>query len=125
MTEPAIKKLEEEYKKTSGDRYGEVVKKPLLETLENFCRQSGEFAQAVFQGGSFQEALAAAVKGASNHTPDIQIYRQAVRYYFPGADIRLTMRIFLCEAERPAEEPEEAAEKPEKRGILLDLADYL
>lgn len=121
MTDLAIKKLQTEYQTAKADKYGNVVKKPLLEILCDFCRQDTEFAQAVYQGDSFEKALAAAVKGAQNHTPDIQIYRQAVQFYFPGSDIQLTMKINLCAS---VEEPEETqVEKPSP--MLLDLTEFL
>lgn len=124
MTNLAVKKLETEYKAAKADKYGNVVKEPLLNVLCDFCRQDAEFAQAVYQGGSFEEALAAAVEGAQNYTPDIQIYRQAVQFYFPGSDIQLTMKINLCAS---VEEPEETEKKPAEKSdsLLLDLTEFL
>lgn len=119
MTDLAIKKLESEAKAAKADKYGNVVKQPLLEVLCNFCRQDAEFAQAVYQGGRFEDALKAAVKGAQNHTPDLQIYRQAVQFYFPGSDIKMTMRVNLC-ASVETGEPAEARD-----GVMLDLTDFL
>lgn len=125
MTDLAIQKLKKEYQAAKGDKYGSVVKKPLLDVLCDFCRQDAEFAQAVYQGGSFEDALAAAVKGAQNHTPDIQIYRQAVQFYFPGSDIQLTMKINLCASaeDKEPETPERLT--TDKPSISLDLSDFL
>lgn len=123
MTELAIKKLESEYKTAKADKYGNVVKQPLLEVLCDFCRQDGEFAQAVYQGGSFEDALKAAVKGAQNHTPDIQIYRKAVQFYFPGSDIQLNMKINLCASVEQSVEPKMPTAQHEV--ISLNLSDFL
>lgn len=123
MTELAIKKLESEYKTAKADKYGNVVKQPLLEVLCDFCRQDGEFAQAVYQGGSFEDALKAAVKGAQNHTPDIQIYRKAVQFYFPGSDIQLNMKINLCASVEQSAEPKTPTAQHEV--ISLNLSDFL
>ena len=47
MVDQAIKKLREEAKAGKFDRYGAVMKTAVREALERFCRQDGEFAQAV------------------------------------------------------------------------------
>ncbi|MEG2001143.1 MAG: hypothetical protein RR053_07115 [Evtepia sp.] len=114
----AIEKLTHELDGTSGDKYGAVVKKPLFDTLCDFCKQDAEFAQAVVQGGSFGACLNAAVKGVSNHTPDVDIYRNAVRFYFPGADIRLSMSIDLI-GNASTKTPKKSS------GIMLNLSDFL
>ena len=59
MTELAIKKLRKEYKEGKYDKYAAAMKKDVLQAMEEFCRQDGEFAQAVYQGGSFAECMAA------------------------------------------------------------------
>lgn len=121
MKEQAIEKLKSELKGAKCDKYGDVVKEPLCNVLCDFCQQDEEFAQAVVQGGSFENCVKAAVVGAKNHTPDIEIYRKAVQFYFPGCDICMSMSIDLCASVRGGLEPAE----PKRGGIVLDLTDFL
>lgn len=111
----ALKKLSaerEEGKKLN--RYSGVLAEPVGKQLEEFCRQEEEFAQAVVQGGSFKDCMAAVTKGLGSAISDVNAYRKAVQFYFPGAEVRVKMSVDLVGA---------AAE--EKAGILLDLADFL
>lgn len=108
----------------SFDKYGSAMKKAVGEKLLDFCRQDGEFAQAVAQGGSFADcmkAVAGKVKG--NCISDLDAYQAAVSFYFPTAVIRCTMTIDPTgTVDEPA--PEEKTEgKP--GGIRLSLTDFL
>lgn len=95
---------------------GPAVKDALL----SFCRQEEEFAQAVVQGGSFKDCMTSVLKGVASHISDLEAYRRAVRFYFPGADVKFHMTVNLC-ASVEAEEPEEA----ESKVTVLDLEDFL
>jgi hypothetical protein len=115
-TEQAIEKLKAGAGSVKGQK--EVAMKgAVLEALTSFCKQDQEFAQAVVQGGSFQECMTAVAKGTGNSISDLDAYQKAVRFYFPGAEIRWTMTIDLIGA---AGEPE-----VKSGGIMLDLADFL
>lgn len=86
-------KLNEEYKAFKGDRYQQVMKSAVRDALLNFIEQDNEFAQAVAQGGSFGDCMKAVSKGIGNAISDIDAYKRAVQYYFPGADISFIMTI--------------------------------
>lgn len=88
------------------------------EALTDFCRQDAEFAQAVAQGGSFKDCMAAVAKGVGGSISDLEAYRKAVRFYFKGADVRFRMEIDLCPTAEEAPRP--AAQKK-----ILDIADFL
>lgn len=88
------------------------------EALTDFCRQDAEFAQAVAQGGSFKDCMAAVAKGVGDSISDLEAYRKAVRFYFKGADVRFRMEIDLCPTVEEA--PRSAAQKK-----ILDIADFL
>lgn len=88
------------------------------EALTDFCRQDAEFAQAVAQGGSFKDCMAAVAKGVGGSISDLEAYRKAVRFYFKGADVRFRMEIDLCPTAEEAPCP--AAQKK-----ILDIADFL
>lgn len=101
------------------DRYGEAMKASVHDALLEFCRQDDEFAQAIAQGGSFEacmKAVAKCVKG--NAISDAEAWGAAVKFYFPGAGIRVEMRIDLCASVRP----EEAAPRPSAK--VIDLSDF-
>ena len=91
----ALKKLEEEYKSGSFDKYANIMKSAVKDTLADFCRQDNEFAQAIVQGGSFTDCMKAVAKNCGTGISDLEAYRRAVRFYFPGAEIRFQMTIDL------------------------------
>ena len=124
--EQAAKKLQAEKNSGSYDKYAQVMKDRVCETLELFCQQDGEFAQAVVQGGTFTDCMKAVASdartfGNGHGIPDLEAFRRAVRYYFPSADVRFHMTVNLCgdvEAEA-AQQPSESAPK------ILNLEDFL
>ena len=110
--EKAIERLREESKQGKYDRYGKEVKAAVLKALEGFIEQDEEFAQAIVEkDGSFEGCVAAVVKGCGSCISDIEAYRRAVGYYFPGATVRFKMEIDLIGA---------AAEEPKKKGKKKD-----
>ena len=117
--EPSIKKLKAEKKSGKYDRYAQVMKDRVCETLELFCQQDGEFAQAVVQGGSFEDCMKTVAKNCGTGISDLEAFRRAVRFYFPGADVRFHMTLNLC-ADVEREEP-----APDTGYKILDLEDFL
>lgn len=119
--EQALKRLEKE-DKTVTDRYGVAMKGAVRRALESFARQDGEFAQAIAQGGSFTDCMKRVAGGVKNGSiSDLDAYRRAVEFYFPGAVIRTTMEIDVC-PNRVQERPAGPDIQPAK---LLDLTDFL
>lgn len=114
-------RLSKELKSGKFDRYGNVMKQGVHDALLEFSRQDEEFAQAVVQGGSFEDCMKAVsrcVKGSG--ISDSEAYGAAVRFYFPGAAIRVEMTIDLLASVR------DQADGPEKsnRGLMIDLSDF-
>lgn len=121
--EQAVKKLETEKSSGSYDRYAGAMKGLICEKLCIFCKQDSEFAQAVVQGGTFTECMKAVTKGCGTALPDEEAIRRAVRFYFPGANVKFHMELNLCadvEAEATATTPV-ASTGPK----ILDLEDFL
>lgn len=117
--EQARDKIDREWKSGKYDRYAQVMKDAVRDALTGFCRQDEEFAQAVAQGGSFEDcmkAVAKSVKGSA--ISDMEAFGAAVKFYFPGAGIRVTMEIDLLASVRK-DEP-----TPAKDGLLIDLSDF-
>ena len=106
-------RLESECKTIKGQKeraMGSAVRDALLE----FCRQNEEFAQAVVQGGTFQDCMAAVAKGVGGSISDLEAYRRAVSFYFDGAKVKFQMVIEL----------EPAQTEPDRGGLLLNLSDF-
>lgn len=120
MKELAIRKLDKELSELKKpSQHIKVMMQPVHDTLVDFCRQDGEFAQAVYQGGSFKECMEAVAKGCGSALSDLEAYRRAVQYFFPGAGIRVQMRVSLTGNLDDLDEPKPVKEKP----VILDLFD--
>lgn len=120
MTDLAVKKLETEFSKGAYDQYARIMKQGVKDALTGFCKQDAEFAQAVYQGGSFEDCMKTVAKSCGTGISDLEAYRRAVQFYFPGADIKFHMTVNLCAS---VEEPEKTAEKHDS--MLLDLTEFL
>lgn len=112
----ASAKLAEEKKAAKYDRYANAMKDAVCEALDGFCKQDEEFAQAVVQGGSFEDCMKAVASNCGDAISDLEAYRRAVQFYFPGADVKFHMSVNLC-ASVEDDEP--------KSAVILDLADFL
>ena len=117
----ATKKIDAELKDFKGDRYAEAVKKHVASTIKHFCEQNEAFAEVVFRTKrTLSDCCTEIMKGCGNSISDIDVYRGAVRNYFPNADIEFSMTIKI-NGDAPSEEemnrvPEKKAEKaPEKK----------
>ena len=115
FTEQALERLGREYSTVKGQK-ARAMKEAVREALKSFVRQDDEFAQAVAQGGSFADCMAAVEKGVGASISDLEAYRKAVQFYFRGAEIRVMMEIDAC--------PNRVKEEPKSRKVL-DLADFL
>lgn len=114
--EEALKKLEEA-KRPKGLKAGAVFK-PMVEALKDFCRQDGEFAQAVAQGGDPADCAEKAVESAGASISDIEVYKRAAAFYFPGCVV--TMKLSIAMSEHDAAQADTTANRP----VVLDLADF-
>ena len=120
MLDKALKKLDAGAASGQKER---VMAGAVAKVLQDFCRQDAEFAQAVAQGGSFADCMHDVVKGVWGFISDIDAYKKAVRFYFPGADISVQMRIDLIGD--AAQKPMERVEEKKTDGIILNLEDFL
>lgn len=111
--EQAKSRLEKECKDIKGNKE-EAMKNAVMEALLEFCRQNDEFAQAVTQGGSFQDCMSSIAKRAGRSISDLDAYRRAVSFYFDGARVECSITIRL----------EPADTSRDHGSIVLDLADF-
>lgn len=123
MTDMAIAKLDKELKQLQDSKKRDLkistMMRPVYDAIAEFCRQNEEFAQAVVQGGSFEQCMDAVAKGVGSSISDLDAYRRAVQFYFPGADIRVKMTVNLM-ASVEADAPQSAGAP-----VVLDLFDLL
>ena len=127
LTEAMDKLSSQQVKAVTGSKE-KAMASAVAEAMRSFCRQDAEFAQAVAQGGSFADCMKAVAKGVGSHISDIDAFKKAVGFYFPGANIRTTMTIDLIGEAAAAVEPE-APEQPSLRvvrpeqtpSLVLDL----
>lgn len=127
-TQLAVEKIAEELKTFKGDRYGEAVKKHVASTITHFCEQEPRFAEVVYKTKrTLSDCCAEIMKGCGTSISDIDVYRGAVKNYFPNAEVVFTMTISIdgdalsedemnrevrkAEPKKPAKA---AAPKPEK-----------
>ena len=98
MSIEAITKLKEELKKAKKDKYGNIIGEAVVTALCSFCEQEPEFAQAIEQTDKTVEDclkhISTKIKG--NGISDLDCYRHAVQFYFPTADIHMSMTIDTC-----------------------------
>ena len=119
----ALKKLREGAKNVRGNKES-AMKDAVRATLETFCTQDEEFAQAVVQGGDFPACMAAVARGVGSSISDLEAYKKAVQFYFPGAEIRMQMTIDLIGAVAVKEAPAPAEQK-KPENIILDFTEFL
>lgn len=73
-------------------KYASAVMDSLVKALEVFAGQDPEFADAILDG-SLLECAKSIEKGLSGKrsVSDLEVYRMAVRHFFPGADVEFSM----------------------------------
>lgn len=122
----ALEKLRKEAVAVSGSKE-RAMSEAVRATLENFAGQEEEFAQAIVQGGSFPDCMKAVAKGVGGHISDLEAYKKAVQFYFPGAEIRMQMTIDLIGTAAKDSEPytPKHASNAKPESIVLDFRNFL
>lgn len=128
----AHEKLKKERSAVSGSKE-RAMADAVLGAIKEFCRQEPEFAQAVVQSGTFADCMKKVAAGVDSSISDLEAYKKAVQFYFPGAEIHMTLTIDLVGAageqepvrksdQLPAVEVEPAEE--ESKVLTLDLSSF-
>ena len=122
----ALEKLRKEAVAVSGSKE-RAMSEAVRATLENFAGQDEEFAQAIVQGGSFSDCMTAVAKGVGGHISDLEAYKKAVQFYFPGAEIRMQMTIDLIgdAAKDPEPYTPKHASNTQPENIVLEFTEFL
>ena len=70
--------------------------------------------------------MKAVAKNCGSSISDLEAFRRAVQFYFPGADVRFQMSVNLCASVETEEEPVPAQVQAPKAGRkILSLDDFL
>lgn len=121
MATTAVKKLTEEKKGVTGNKE-KAMSSAVFAAIKDFCLQDEEFAQAVVQGGTFVNCMKAVAKGVGNSISDLEAYKKAVQFYFPGAEVKMQLTIDLIG--KAGGDPVESDSVPTQPGMILNLADF-
>ena len=112
----AIEKIEQEAKNHKGNRCSQVVCQPTAETLKHFCESSEAFARTIVESDkTLTDCLNKVIGHEVRAMSDFDVYKAAVQFYFPTADIKFDMRIILSgeDVEKPVETVDNSQEKTE------------
>lgn len=116
----AVAKMEAE-RKSVTERKAAAMAPEVMKALKDFCVQNEEFAQAIAEGGSFKDCMSFVAKGVGTSISDLEAYKKAVVFYFPGAKIEMHMTIDLIgDARREAPAAEATADSGNIISINLD-----
>jgi hypothetical protein len=101
MNELSLNQVKEKLNKEAAESKlsgaANVVLEPVKNALLEFCKQEKEFSQAILENDKkITDCCAEITKGVGNAVSDLEIYKRAVQFYFPGADIEFQMKIDLC-----------------------------
>ncbi len=103
-SELAAEKIQQELEKFSGGQKEKAVSTFVASTLTHFCKENERFAEIVYKTKrSLSDCCYEIMKGTGNSISDIDVYRGAVRHYFPNSDIKFNMEITI-NGEAPSEE---------------------
>lgn len=111
--ELAVEKIANELKEFTGGNKEKAVSKFVASTLTHFCEENERFAEAVYKTKrTLSDCCAEVMEGTGNQVSDIDVYRGAVRHYFPSSDISFKMEISI-DGEDPTEE--DLTREPKKK----------
>lgn len=121
----AVKKLTDERGKVAGTKE-KAMAGAVYAAIKDFCLQDEEFAQAVVQGGSFVDCMKKVSAGVGQSISDLDAYKKAVQFYFPGAEVKMQLTIDLI-GKAAGEDKHKEQVQPEAEpapSLILNLADY-
>jgi len=121
----AVEKIAAELTGFKGGTKETAVSKFVASTLTKFCEENERFAEIVYRTPkTLSDCCADVMKGCGNSISDIDVYRGAVKHYFPNADVFFKMEIHIT-GDVPTEEeiqrkPEQKAPEPKAKKLNND-----
>lgn len=90
----AINKIAKELETFNGGVKEKTVSKFVAATLTHFCEENERFAQILYMTPrTLSDCCAEVMDGCGNQISDIDVYRKAIKSYFPNSDISFKMEI--------------------------------
>ncbi|MGN0444215.1 MAG: Cas9 inhibitor AcrIIA9 family protein [Acutalibacteraceae bacterium] len=90
----AVEKISAELKAFKGGNKEKAISTYIANTLSSFCEQEEKFAETVCKTKrTLSDCAAEIMKSAGNAISDLEVYRRAVRFYFPNAEVNFVMNI--------------------------------
>lgn len=121
----AKEKLEKERKDVKGQKEMEMAD-AVMAALVSFAGQDAEFADAIVTSSktsskTFENCMKDVAKGVGRSISDLDAYKRAARFYFPGSGIEMQMTIHT----NPYEKPTDPKEATIGKVMTLSLEDIL
>lgn len=117
----AIEKIAAELKVFNGGNKEKAISTYIANTISSFCEQNELFADTVCKTKrTLSDCATEIMKSSGNAISDIEVYRRAVRFYFPNAEVNFVMNIEIIgdapdEAYTSLEAKEEKKESAKKK----------
>lgn len=106
-------RISEELKNFHGGQKEKAVSDEVATMLTHFCEENATFAELIYKTKrTISDCCTAILKGCGDYISDIDVYRGAVRYYFPNADIEFFMEVRINGDAPSLEEMNRVPEKP-------------
>lgn len=111
----AKEKIQKEADSNKADGKVKAILPSVIDVLNKFSEQEPEFAQAIVQSDkTIIDCCQHILKGVGSSISDIEVYRRAVDFYFPGADVVFEMKINLTASVETAE-----------KTLVIDITDFM
>lgn len=121
----AVSRLTDELKDVKGDKYVQVTKYAVAEALMDCCNQSEYFAARLLASDkSLTDCLTAICKGIGSSISDADLFRRAVKFYLPEAELHLILQI-ICGEEPENKVAEEKTPTPSPERKIINIFDML
>ena len=96
MKNIAKEKIHKERTEVKGDRYAQAVAPFVADSLLVFIDENEVFAGAIANSDkTLNECCSEITKGAGQYLSDLEVYKRAVKFYFPDADLKCEMKVVL------------------------------
>lgn len=120
IIEQARQKLEDELKSFQGGSKEKAVSKSVYQTLYSFCNEEF-FAQAVWDNGkTLSDCCSEIMSKVGSSVSDLDVYKSAVKFYLPSADVKFKMEITINDTADSTEQNTKVGS-----GKILSLLDLL
>lgn len=99
MKDKALEKIKKERTEIKGGRHASAVAPFVADTLIVFINDNDEFAAAVANSEkSLNDCCSEITKDTKDFVSDLEVYKRAVKFYLPDADIKCEMSV-VCSGE--------------------------